>query len=211
MPTWKTNQGFGQFMQNPLVPQSAIDPYQQQLEEPQLEQSPWMARLKGFGSGALQGLRGLTSPLNLAGLAGTALGGGALMRGATALPEATGALSEVTPELVQGGRGISQVLPDLTDADAMIGAMKYNLAKVPQGVRNWGSDVGGWGSEAGEISKGGLLGGLGAGGAALLGLKKWLGSGQPPPQQPQAPTQDLNQRYNPLKRASDILNPSGGR
>src|SRR5438046_3052964 len=54
---------------SPLVPKSAIAPAQQTLEEPHLDQSPAMARLKGFGSGALEGLRGLTTPLNVASMA----------------------------------------------------------------------------------------------------------------------------------------------
>ena len=48
---------------DPLVPHSAIDPLQQWLEKRRLDQSVGEAQLKGFGSGALEGLRGLTSPL----------------------------------------------------------------------------------------------------------------------------------------------------
>jgi hypothetical protein len=53
MPNWFTD---------PLLPQSAVQPLQDKLTEPSLTQSPWMAALKGFGAGALEGVRGMTSP-----------------------------------------------------------------------------------------------------------------------------------------------------
>src|SRR5213593_3770817 len=153
MPNWLTN---------PLVPQSAIQSTQESLEQPQLDQSPWMARLKGFGSGALEGLRRQTSPLNLAGIAGTALGAGPLLRGGSALAEGAGALSEITPDLVEAGQGIKQVMPTMADTEALTGLLKYGLAKVPQAART-GLDIA---SEAGKIDP--MMAGMG--GAALAGL-----------------------------------------
>lgn len=53
----------------PLVPSSAIRPLQDELERRKLDQSVAEAQLKGFGSGALEGLRSLTSPAVLGGMA----------------------------------------------------------------------------------------------------------------------------------------------
>ena len=53
---------------DPLVPQSAIDPLQELLDRRRLDQSPLEAQVRGFGAGALEGLRGLTSPASLAGM-----------------------------------------------------------------------------------------------------------------------------------------------
>lgn len=130
---------------DPLLPQSAIDPAQQYLEQPKLDQSPWMARLKGFGSGALEGLRNLTKPSELAGIAslaipgmgeaalGSRLGGaaGGLARAVPAMSD----LSSITPEVVEAAQGVKQVLPNMMEGADMMGAMKYNLAKLPSGAR----------------------------------------------------------------------------
>src|SRR3990167_8780029 len=53
--------------------------FTQELGQPGLGDSPGWAQAKGFGAGALEGLRGFTSPLQLAGMA---MGGGSMMRGA---------------------------------------------------------------------------------------------------------------------------------
>lgn len=81
----------------PLVPKSAIAPAQQALEEPHLDQSPMMARLKGFGSGALEGLRGLTSPLDLAANASLVAGPG--LRAARGARAGVGAIEGLTGAL----------------------------------------------------------------------------------------------------------------
>lgn len=65
---------YGQFMQRPLVPQQAIQGLQDSLTEPHLDQSPTMARIKGFGAGALDGLRSLTTPESLMAIGGLAMG-----------------------------------------------------------------------------------------------------------------------------------------
>ena len=178
---------------NPLVPKSAIQGTQDYLEEPQLEQSPWMARMKGFGSGALEGLRGLTSPINLAGIASMGIGGGvgagarmaeeapALVSGVSrAMP----AFSRITPDLVEAGQGIRQALPTAADTSALEGLLKYGLAKVPQGS--------GIASEAGRITpEAAILGGGTAAGLGYAGKKLY----------------DMlqNPAVNPYQRASDVL------
>jgi hypothetical protein len=68
---------YAQWFQKPLLPQSAIQGLQDSLTEPKLDQSPLMAQVKGFGAGALDGIRNLTSPgdlLALTGLASAAVG-----------------------------------------------------------------------------------------------------------------------------------------
>ena len=57
------------FMQTPLMPQSWIQGTQDKLTQPHLDQSPAMARLKGFGAGALSGIRDLTQPSSIVALA----------------------------------------------------------------------------------------------------------------------------------------------
>lgn len=83
-----------QWATTPLVPQSAIQPAQQAMTTPRAGESPAWAQVKGFGAGALEGLRGLTSPAQLAGLAALGMGGGAptMGRAVEAAPEALSAL-----------------------------------------------------------------------------------------------------------------------
>src|SRR3990167_1721983 len=90
MPNWLTN---------PLVPNSAIKPAQDALDTPTLRRSPLEAALRGFGSGALEELRGFSSPLSLAGLAAPAAGslvrgGLGAMRAARGGQQALGALQK---------------------------------------------------------------------------------------------------------------------
>lgn len=137
MPQNMLQKGWG-MANEPLLPQSAIQPTVDSLTEPHLDQSPWMARLKGFGAGALEGLRGQTSPLNIAGLATMGMGGGQAgnaVRGAKALPEAIQGLSSITPDLVEAGQGVRQVLPTMGDTEALIGGMRHSLAKIPNSIR----------------------------------------------------------------------------
>jgi hypothetical protein len=126
MPNWLTT---------PLVPKSAIQGTQDKLEQPKLDQSPFMAGLKGFGSGALEGLRGQTSPLNLAGIAAMMIPGAGLVgRGAKAaseVPEALSGLANITPDLVEAAPAVKQVMPTAQDALDLGGLLRHNLAKVP--------------------------------------------------------------------------------
>lgn len=122
----------------PLLPQSAIQPAQDALDSPSLDRSPWQARLGGFAAGALGGLRNLTTPANIAGLAlddlPVAYGASKLLKMA---PGAAGAvsggiqdLSQITPDLVESAPAVRQVMPSSSDVDALIGSLKYGLAKA---------------------------------------------------------------------------------
>ena len=70
MPNWLTN---------PLIPLEWLEKAQGMIDSPTAERSPLEASLRGFGAGALEGLRDMTSPLNLAlSAAPVARGAGAL-------------------------------------------------------------------------------------------------------------------------------------
>jgi hypothetical protein len=124
----------------PLVPKQAIKGMQDSLEEPHLDQSPLMAGIKGFGSGTLEGLRGLTSPIQLAGIASLAGGGGlgVLGKGAQTVsklaPVAEGVsdLTNIVPDLVDAAPAVKQVMPTMQDSMDLTGLLKHNLAKIPQ-------------------------------------------------------------------------------
>lgn len=110
---------------DPLIPQSWIDPLQQRLDQRRLDQSPEEARLRGFGAGALEGLRGLSSPASLAGL----LPGGAAAKLLQFAPKAARAVGPTLDVIEQ--TPIRQITPSMDDVSALIGTMKRNLAKVP--------------------------------------------------------------------------------
>lgn len=116
---------------DPLLPKKAIQGTQDWLEQPTEGQSPLMAGIKGFGSGALEGLRNLTTPTSLASIATLPFGGGE----AKALGSAAD-LSQIVPDLVQAGQGVKQVAPTAEDAASLIGQLKYGLAKVPKAGAN---------------------------------------------------------------------------
>jgi len=98
------------YLTQPLVPESAVRPLQDAIDSPSLERSPWEARLRGFGAGALEGLRQQTTPLNLAGLVGGGVSKGiqAIGRGASVIPEA-----------LQGLRGVSHVAAETPELGAL--------------------------------------------------------------------------------------------
>jgi hypothetical protein len=82
------------WVNKPLVPPSqTVD----KLAQPGLNDSPAWAMAKGFGSGALEGLRQQTSPINLAALAGT----GMAAKGAIAARQLAGAV----PGAIEGLAG----------------------------------------------------------------------------------------------------------
>lgn len=73
----------------PVVPPSeAVD----KLAQPGLDDSPTWAKAKGFASGALEGLRKQSSPLNMLGLATMAIPGAGAIRGARAAEEGSEAV-----------------------------------------------------------------------------------------------------------------------
>lgn len=57
------------FLNQSLIPKQYVQKAQAALDTPSLERSPWEARLRGFGAGALEGLAEQITPLNIAGLA----------------------------------------------------------------------------------------------------------------------------------------------
>lgn len=126
----------GQLATTPLMPQSWVDSAQNAIA-PTADSSPMGARIRGFGQGALTGLRNLSSPLNMAGIALAPFGGGA--GGAVAEgAEGLGELAGPTMDLLGEGpwAATKQVMPSGSDVDALTGALKYGLAKVPSSVRN---------------------------------------------------------------------------
>ena len=102
------------------------------IDSPSLERSPGMARLQGFGAGALQGLAGLTSPLELAGMA-TLPGAFRAAKAARAAKNAFGTVTRPSsaPFDLVDNAPTPQVNPSMGDADSLIGDLQRNLAKVP--------------------------------------------------------------------------------
>lgn len=133
----KELKGAWDFANEPLLPQGAIQPMQDRLEQPHLDQSPMMARVKGFGSGALSGLRNLTSPINLASIAGTFMGGGAAPKLAGEAIEggegAMSALKGLNPRTYTGpiSETLGEVNPMFTPQG---GEGMFNASKVAQGI-----------------------------------------------------------------------------
>ena len=114
----------------PLIPQTAVSPLQEALERRRLDQSPLEAQLKGFGSGALEGLRSLSSPAQLLGLAGLAV---PAVRAAGVAPRVMQGLQRAMPamDVLESGP-VAQVAPAADDVASLIGQLKYNLARVPK-------------------------------------------------------------------------------
>jgi hypothetical protein len=212
----------------PLVPQGAIKPMQDALDSPSLERSPFEAQLRGFGAGAMEGLRGLTSPLNLAAMA---IPGGRGARGVL------GAAEEAGPSLMRGAEEVGQVMPSMGDVEGLLGQMRNNLRHVPMSaekVAQGGAEalgrgiaeftpvgeeasyagnaypatkaphrpptgiLGGLGGEAGEISPEMAL--IGGGAAGGLGY-----AGYQALKALKGGAQNVNHAVNPLQQYSDRL------
>lgn len=91
------------YLTEPLIPKGPVDWLANQVDKRSLEQTPMMARLKGFGAGALEGLRSLTSPLQLAAFAAPYLRGS---RAVAEVPAAMEGLAGYVPAaeyVAQGG------------------------------------------------------------------------------------------------------------
>lgn len=117
----------GSMATTPLVDEETIAPYQDALDSPTLGRSPMAARMRGFGAGAMEGMRGMTDPLSLASMAMPGLGalkgmGRAGQMAAKAAP---------TIDLVEPA-AVRQVAPGMDDVNALIGDMQRNLARVPK-------------------------------------------------------------------------------
>jgi len=110
-------------LSEPLIPEAPVRKLQDAIDSPSLERSPWEARLRGFGAGALEGLRQQTSPANLAALAANAIpgvGGGLRgLRSAKALPAA-----------LSGLRGAAPAVSEVAPTAAMLGETAAEFAPV---------------------------------------------------------------------------------
>lgn len=124
----------------PLVPEEPVRRLGEQMTTPHLDESPTWAKLKGFGAGALEGLRQQTSPVNIVSNLATMIPAASMIsrgvkaaRGGAALLEAPQAAHAVAPTMDLLGElpQARQVLPSGGDVDALTGALKYSLAKVP--------------------------------------------------------------------------------
>lgn len=103
----------------PLLPRSAIQPLQESLDRRSLEQSPLEAQIKGFGAGALEGLRNLTSPKSLIDLGITfAVPEYGALRAAKAVPQAIRGLKGVAglaaPKTTKAVKTLGEQFPEFT-------------------------------------------------------------------------------------------------
>lgn len=118
--------GAAHWATTPIVPEGPVSKFNDTLTTPHLHQSPGMARLKGFGAGALEGLRGLTSPLQLAGMAGL---GGSVIGALRAAGGAAGGLGEAASAMGRAGPAmetLGEVSPEFTPVG---GEEMYNVGK----------------------------------------------------------------------------------
>lgn len=61
-------------------------------------------------------------------------------------------LSNITPDLVQAGKGAAQHLPSGSDVEALTGLLKHNLAKVPQAGQKASQAIQGLGASLPEYT-----------------------------------------------------------
>jgi len=120
----------------PVIPQETIQPWQDALDHPTLDRSPMEASLRGFGAGAMEGVREQLTPFNLmaasvplasklASVGGRAVGSGVESGAALAgLRKAAPTIDLIEPA------NIKQVMPSMSDVDALTGDMQRNLAKI---------------------------------------------------------------------------------
>lgn len=90
-----------------IIPQEWLDPLQAQLEKRSLDQTPFDARLKGFGAGALQGLRDLVTPANAV---GAVMGAGPVSSLARFAPEMATSMGPVVKGLKVVGDPLQEAL-----------------------------------------------------------------------------------------------------
>lgn len=126
----------------PLIDKETVDPYANAVDVPRLNKPHFdpssmlgkaesfgqgaQARLGGFGAGAMEGMRGMTSPLDIAGALFPAIKG---LRVGAGAAKAAGRLAP-TLDLVEGPI-IKQVAPAADDVADLIGDMQRNMARVP--------------------------------------------------------------------------------
>jgi hypothetical protein len=107
---------------DPLIPQRYLERAQSALDSPALGRSPWEARLRGFGAGALEGLYNQITPMNLGMAAIPALGAMGRTAGA-----ARSGLQAAAPIMDEAGRSLGAL--------AKAGPVAKGLTRnVPQGA-----------------------------------------------------------------------------
>ncbi len=116
-----------------VIPQEYIDPALDAIDSPSLERSPWEARLRGFGAGAVQGLRDSITPANmLMALTGTGAANavGQAARAGSNVGRAVSRVARPTLDIIED-IPVRQVKPAMDDVDSLIGDLSRNLAKIP--------------------------------------------------------------------------------
>lgn len=108
-------------MFDPLIPQSAIRPMQQSLEGTNWSDSELEAQLRGFGSGALEGLRNLSSPAQLAAIASTFVPAMGIARAAAPVAEATGLMGQAARMAPSAARLPAQFTKAISPMSAQVG------------------------------------------------------------------------------------------
>ncbi len=181
----------GQFVNEPLVPKSAIEPMQEALDAPSLERSPMEARLRGFGAGALEGLRGLTSPLSIGTMfmgmpeLGAAKGVARGMQAAESLAPAAEFVAPGAEAAFNAARPAARAIADpLEQAYSRI---------MSQGGRNLSSEAGQISPEMAGIT------GLATAGLGYAGKKLY--------DTMSAKKDELSKKLNPFDKYSDLLTP----
>lgn len=119
----------------PLIPEAPVRAAQESMTTPVLDENPWWARAKGFGAGALEGLRGQSSPMNIASnLAMLVPGAGVIGKGAQAA-RGGAALAEA-PQAARGASAMAglvdaapQALHDLAEFAPVGGEAAWNAAR----------------------------------------------------------------------------------
>jgi len=181
------------FATTPLVPKSAIEPAQEALDAPSLDRSPMEARLRGFGAGALEGLRGFTSPLAIGSMVmgapelGAARSAANIARGVESLAPAAEFVPQGAEAAFNAARPAAQAIANPLEA-----AYSRILAN---GGRNMASETGAISPEA-AILTGGATAGLGYAGKKLY--DEFAGK-----------KDELEKKINPLRKYSDLVSPYG--
>lgn len=183
----------GSWAMKPLVPKEAIEPMQTAMTEPHLDENPLLTRVKGFGAGALEGLRGMTTPVDIASYAapyvGRAVkGGSAVAHGAEALPALGEAVAEFAPVGGEALYNAGRQLPKIADP-------------LEAAYQNVLTNRGGLMSEAGKISpEMAAITGLAGGGLAYAGKQLY--------DKIKGKAGEMNDRLNPYQRMANELDPS---
>lgn len=117
----------------PLVPEEPVRKLQEKMTTPVLDENPLWAQVKGFGAGALEGLRGQTSPLNIASnLAMLIPGAGVVGRGGAALaeaPQAAAQFGKAGGAMAGLAEAAPQALHDVAEFAPVGGESAWNAAR----------------------------------------------------------------------------------